>query len=552
MKLKLLRRGCLGSLMAAGLVADLPFAGEAAHAQSYRRHNDLAYVPPRRPERGDTRVQTPVFAVVSLDEQRISVYGSDGLIVQSPVSSGSKGYDTPAGVFSIVQKKPEHNSNLYDDASMPFMQRLTWTGIALHAGVIPGYPASHGCVRLPTAFAERLFDMTKLGMRVILTRDDITPQDFSHPALFKPRPVVADVEPMRVTRISQRGELPISRLGELAYENVLAPSPAAERTLGVLSALATEKKREQQKAQRAYTEARQIAQRRKAEAAQAVRAIAAAEYGLKRAEAGLAASSKALEAMRNNTKAKPAQIEAAEKSLQRAEANLEDAKKQLETARSRNQARIDEAEKANEELKRAELAKEAADEEAVEGERRLSPVSVFVSRKMRRYYVRQANLPIMEGPVAIKDPNAQIGSFVYTALDYTSPDATDMKWNVVSLYKSLDDIPDKPAPSVKPNDSAAANRRKTRNISFPADVAGAKAALDRIALPADVVQRVSELMVPGSSLIVSDEAPSIETGKDTDFVVVMSNEPQGALKMRTPQPKKDRDEWGGGSSFWWD
>lgn len=554
MKLQLLRRGVLGGLLAAGLVADLPGIEGAAQAQGYKRRNDLAYLPPRRPQASDMRAATPVFAVVSLAEQHISVYGADGLIAQSPVSSGSKGYDTPAGVFSIVQKKPEHNSNLYDDASMPFMQRLTWTGIALHAGVIPGYPASHGCVRLPTAFAERLFDITKLGMRVILTRDDITPQEFSHPALFKPRPVVADVEPMRITRISQRGELPISRLGELAYENVLAPSPAAERTLGVLSAVATEKKQEQQRAARAFAEARQIAQRRKAEAAQAVRAIAAASNSLKRAEAALAGAVKSLEAIRNNPKAKPTQIEAAEKAHQRAEDALAEAGKQLELAKSRNQARIDEAEKANDALKRAELAKEQADEDAVAAERKLSPVSVFVSRKMRRYYVRQANLPIMEGPVTIKDPTTQIGSFVYTALDYASPESNEMKWSVVSLYKTLDDIPDTPAPSVKPNDSAAANRRKTRNISFPADVQGAKSALDRIALPADVVARVSELMVPGSSLIVSDEAPSIETGKDTDFVVVMSNEPQGALKMRTPQPKKERNEWGGGNSspFWWD
>ena len=172
---------------------------------------------------------------------------------------------------------------------------------------------------------------------------------------------------------------------------------------------------------------------------------------------------------------------------------------------------------------------------------------------MRRFYVRQANLPVMEGPADFSNPNDTVGSFVYTALDYKDASAQDMRWSVVSLYKSLGDMPKSAAPDVKPNDKPPAQRRQTRGEAVPADVKGATAALDRIKLPEDAVQRISELMVPGSSLIISDEAPSIETGKDTDFVVVMSNEPQGALKMRAPQPKKDkyRDEDGGSWGSWW-
>jgi hypothetical protein len=159
----------------------------------------------------------------------------------------------------------------------------------------------------------------------------------------------------------------------------------------------------------------------------------------------------------------------------------------------------------------------------------------------------------MEGPADISKPNDSIGSFVYTALDYKDASAQDMRWSVVSLYRTLADIPKSAAPDVKPNDKPPAQRRQTRGEAVPADVKGATAALDRIKLPEDAMQRIAELMVPGSSLIISDEVPSIETGKDTDFVVVMSNEPQGALKMRAPQPKKDKyredSPWG---SSWWD
>src|SRR5215510_14878936 len=136
---------------------------------------------------------TPVMTIVSLNQQRVTIYDQDGQVLQAPVSTGQSGYETPAGIYSVLEKQAEHYSNLYDDASMPFMQRITWSGIALHAGHLPGHPASHGCIRLPTGFAERLFEATKLGMRVVIVRDDMRPISFAHPALFKPGPIVSDV-----------------------------------------------------------------------------------------------------------------------------------------------------------------------------------------------------------------------------------------------------------------------------------------------------------------------------------------------------------------------
>ena len=128
----------------------------------------------------------PILAIVSLSDQRVTIYDAEGKILQSPVSTGATGLETPAGIFSVVQKKEVHASNIYEDGNMPFMQRITWTGIALHAGVLPGQPASHGCVRMPHAFAQRLFGLTDIGLRVIVVRDDIPPAPIEHPDLFKP------------------------------------------------------------------------------------------------------------------------------------------------------------------------------------------------------------------------------------------------------------------------------------------------------------------------------------------------------------------------------
>jgi hypothetical protein len=129
----------------------------------------------------------PIMAIVSLHDQQITVYDDKGWIMRAPVSSGQKDRETPAGIFSILQKEAEHYSNLYDDAFMPHMQRLTWSGIALHGGPLPGYPASHGCIRLPYSFAERLFGATKRGTRVIVAPGNVGPVAIDHPALFQPK-----------------------------------------------------------------------------------------------------------------------------------------------------------------------------------------------------------------------------------------------------------------------------------------------------------------------------------------------------------------------------
>lgn len=127
----------------------------------------------------------PVLLIVSLQAQRAYVYRNGVPIGVSTVSTGKKGHETPTGVFTILQKHVDHKSNLYDDAPMPFMQRLTWDGVALHAGNLPGYPASHGCIRLPLPFARLLFDVTRLGMTVLIADHQSVPRVAPTPAFLK-------------------------------------------------------------------------------------------------------------------------------------------------------------------------------------------------------------------------------------------------------------------------------------------------------------------------------------------------------------------------------
>lgn len=128
-----------------------------------------ATLPPNRFLWTQNEAQGPVSVLISIPDQRAYVFRGQTLIAASTVSTGRDDNPTPTGRFTILQKEAVHRSNLYDDAPMPYMQRLTWDGVALHAGRNPGFPASHGCIRLPTAFAKKLFDVTALGATVEVT-----------------------------------------------------------------------------------------------------------------------------------------------------------------------------------------------------------------------------------------------------------------------------------------------------------------------------------------------------------------------------------------------
>src|SRR5438552_921351 len=145
----------------------------------------------------------PIMAIVSIKTQQVTFYDADGWILRAPVSTGIAGRETPAGVFAVIEKDKDHHSSLYDDAWMPHMQRITWNGIALHGGPLPGYAASHGCIRMPYGFAEKLFDKTRIGMRVIISPNDAAPVEFSHPALFMPNAQTVAASPARAETLAR-------------------------------------------------------------------------------------------------------------------------------------------------------------------------------------------------------------------------------------------------------------------------------------------------------------------------------------------------------------
>jgi hypothetical protein len=471
----------------------------------------------------------PMLAVVSLADQHITVYGANGRLTQAPISSGAKDYETPAGIFSIVQKKEVHSSNLYQDGEMPFMQRITWTGIALHAGALPGHPASHGCVRLPMSFARDLFDATEMGMRVLIVREDMRPADISHPLLFKSKPVPRELGQgigMLPQRRAQLGG------GAGAAEGEIVPGSA--RHVRILEAIAAAKAAELQTAVKRLKETRAATTRAASEAAAALRTLRTAEGTMSQVEGALKAAEKQIE-----TATSPEAKGRAEAAREKAAARVDEVKARLETAKSQEQARREAAERADAEAKAAVTAKELAAQAAEDAGRSSMPVSVFVSRKTQRLYVRRGTHPVFEAPVAIRDADKPIGTFVFTGLDHEGTQG-DLRWSVVAMYKDPLNVP--PAANDPP-------RRGKGSKAAPTDVAAAKAALDRIGISkeaGDII--VGDAVLPGASLIVSDEGPSREIGKDTDFVIVMSGEPQGALKIRQREPIAkdffDESPWG--------
>jgi L,D-transpeptidase catalytic domain len=507
---------------------------------------------------------TPLLALVSLKDQRVTIYDKDGAILHAPVSSGQTGYETPVGIYAVLQKEAEHYSNRYDDASMPFMQRITWTGVALHAGALPGYPASHGCIRLPYEFAQRLFPLTKLGMRVVVSRYDVAPSAISHPLLFKPAPL-RDA-PALVTKTSQEV---VASDGDDKMKLGAAPPadlpPVLATRAATLQAIIQQKTAEADEAAKKADAARLIAKQKSAERARAIKALRVAETAKKRAEDDVADADRDLSKATSDSKATDEAKQKLQAEKDKAAAKLADATQKFEAAKAEFQPKIDDYEQSVADAKAAEAKRVALLAEVHAAERKMSPVSVFISRATQKLYVRQAFEPIFEAPITIRDPDKPIGTHIMTAVDYADGNGA-MRWNVVSIGGRRagdggdDEVRDDRADDYYDDGWGRPRPRKSQKNeagrsaeAAPTDVAAASAALDRISIPQDVVERISELVLPGSSLIVSDEPAHKETGKQTDFVVLISGEPQGGIKMRPkPRPEFYDDYYWGGGGGWGD
>jgi hypothetical protein len=405
----------------------------------------------------------PIMAIVSIKTQQVTFYDADGWILRAPVSTGVKGRETPAGVFALLEKDKDHHSSMYDDAWMPNMQRITWNGIALHGGPLPGYAASHGCVRMPYGFAEKLFDKTWIGMRVIIAPNDAEPVEFSHPALFVPN------------------------------RETIAAAPAKAEALA----------REAAEAAKMADEAKKAAAKTPRETASLTSSLRKLE-GLKtRAVAELAHADKVLAAAKTDeAKAR------AEDLKQKADARAADLGTQLETAKADAKPKLDAAAAAKDAAKAAERRKADTAKAANEARLALEPVSIFISRATQKLYVRRnTHKPWPDGgevfdatievPVTIRNPDKPIGTHVFTAM---ARNEAGLRWTAVTIDEGDD----------------------------------AKDALDRITIPQDLLDRIAPTALPRSSIIVSDEPLSRETNYRTEFVAVLSNQPQGGFITRKP------------------
>jgi hypothetical protein len=431
-------------------------------------------------------IKGSLIIAVSLGSQRLTVYDDGVAIAHSPVSSGTAGHPTPTGVFSVIQKSRHHRSNIYSGAPMPFMQRITWSGVALHAGALPGYPASHGCIRLPNDFAARLWGMTKLGVRVIVTRNDVTPVSIAHARLAALHvPAVAAAPERRVD----------------ALRPGTGPDPAESATAakGVRTAEATGVAVTSDVDPRPAEAADTAAVPPPVAVTPAPETTSAIDLALPSAATPAAVPASApADVPTSSSVAEPASpvVEPATAAVQPASPATETAPPVPDPA----------------------MAALPPDEVFVPPDRparplRAGPVTVFVSRKDGRLYVRKRFDPLFSVPIAIK-ADQPIGTHVFTAAE---GEAGALRWIAVSLPAELP----KPYRASKPRrgDKGEGARGKPGDTTAMAPSTAAEA-LDRVEFSADVVERIAALVTPGASLIVSDQGLGHETGLETDFIVL--------------------------------
>ena len=367
----------------------------------------------------------PQQIFISINQQKLHFYSNGVHVADTSIATGVAAHPTPYGVFSIIQKQVFHRSNIYSNAPMPFMQRITWSGVAMHEGRDIGHPASHGCIRMPHDFAVRLYHLTKLNTRVIIARAELKPVEFADPHLFvhKERP------PDIAAPVANEIEPVVAKPAELAaHANTL--------TLPVQSDIVTPQA-----------------------AAPVVKPDQKTESAAPGASAGAAAAI-----------APPAPPTPTD------------------------------------------LAKVAAAKK--------NPISIFVSRKRQRLYIRQDFEPLFDVPVTITEPESPLGTHVFTALEFTGPEHTILRWNVVSL-------PGEPPKRVRYVEERRDRRGHVRRREIEEERAGdtpspqtPSQVLARIEIPPEVSDAIAQMIVPGSALIVSDQGLGDETGEGTDFDVV--------------------------------
>jgi lipoprotein-anchoring transpeptidase ErfK/SrfK len=367
--------------------------------------------PTKEAAKPDPIPEGPLTLVVSIANQHVTVFDRDTPIMESAVSTGIPGHPTPTGIFSVIEKQRYHSSNIYSGAPMPYMQRITWSGIALHQGVVPGHPASHGCIRLPEAFANKLFRTTKVGVRVLVTNQPVEPSEFSHPRLFTPAPAVAAANPRDAFASTLPATPTGTKVAATDEKTTTAPATAGERISDAFPASA----------------------------------------GTTTA-ATTAASKPSMPVIMAQFPAAPAPATAA-------------AEKPLPPG----------------------------------------PISVFISRKEGKLFVRKGFQPVFEAPITIDRPEQALGTHLFTAVSQKD-DGSAMRWLEISMPQERRVI--------------ERTRRGVHETLEAIPALNPGEALDRITIPAETTARISEMLTPGASLIISDQGLGPETGRGTDFIVL--------------------------------
>lgn len=491
---------------------------------SYGRHERYPEEPRQKPQKRSTtakkdvvaekeagiKPQGPLVIVVSIDRQKVTVYDTNGVFAESPVSTGMKGHSTPMGVFSVIQKHKFHHSNIYSGAPMPYMQRITWSGVAMHAGVLPGYPASHGCIRMPMAFAVKMWNWTRMGARVIVSPGQMTPQNFSHPLLastrIPPQPA-ASLQP--VTTVGDKADKGATDAKIAEAKPVETKTASADAVLELRSTVGHAVKSD---ATTGSAPARD-------EAASTENKTETAEAATKPADAAIveAKPSEVAAAPRaTTTDDKSAdKIEAAKPEAAKSEpAPAETGKKPDATVTATTPAQSASPDAKKDQTRVADPAPAAKPDVP----KRAGQIAVFISRKDSKLYVRQNFAPLFEVPVTIAASDRPLGTHVFTA-EVDKTDTNALHWSVISMPVS--------ARSAAREDDGRMTRRQHGAAVIPVAAKpvvvtpnSPAEALDRVSIPADTMARINEMLTSGGSIIVSDQGINQgETGEGTDFIV---------------------------------
>jgi lipoprotein-anchoring transpeptidase ErfK/SrfK len=402
--------------------------------KSHRRGGSTETAQSGKPEQAK-HPAGPLILAISIGSQRVTVYDNGAPIAVSTISTGVPGHPTPLGVFSVIQKQRWHRSNLYSDAPMPYMQRITWSGVALHAGVVPGHPASHGCIRLPERFAVRLWGMTKVGARVVITRGNSVPYEITHPHLagLVKAPEAAR-EPSATNGVSEAAK----------------PDVPAMVNSSVMVATTT--------------------------------AVVAGVAGT--------------EGLHDGSEHAASEIGASVSPSVEGTASPE---RPAETGRTPEPSTVE----------------PVPTPKIDEAFQHPGPISLFVSRRLGKLFVRKGFAPVFDTPITIAHPEVPLGTHVFTA-SRPANDGSGVRWFAISIGYDRTTVGRAPA---KRKTHVARDERPVPLTTEGLRQAAAQA-LDRIELPLEALERIAPFITPGASLLISDQGLGEETGRDTDFIVV--------------------------------